>query len=70
MSDSTFYVVTAIAGIGLFAIIIGYFMLSKRYSKDDLKYIKELKKDTENHTFSLDVIYQKLYVFYAKVPAL
>ena len=68
MSDSLFYIIIAVAGVALLGIIIWYVILSKRLSKDDLKYIKELKKGTENNTFSLDVIYQKLYVFYTKVP--
>ena len=68
MSDSLFYLIIAIAGAGLFGIIIWYIMLSKRFSKEDLKYIKELKKGTENNTFSLDVIFQKLYVFYTRIP--
>lgn len=70
MSDSFFYIIMAVAGVGLFAIMIGYFMLSKRFSKEDLKYIKELKKGTEDKTFSLDVTFQKLYVFYTKIPFL
>ncbi len=68
MSDSLFYIIMAVAGVALLGIMIWYVILSKRLSKDDLKYIKELKKGTENNTFSLDVIYQKLYVFYTKVP--
>ena len=68
MSDSMFYIIMAIAGVALFVIMVFYFMLSKRYSKEDLKYIKELKKGTEQNTFSPDVLYQKLYVFYTKFP--
>lgn len=68
MSDSMFYIIMAIAGVALFVIMVFYFMLSKRYSKEDLKYIKELKKGTEQNTFSPDVLYQKLYVFYTKIP--
>lgn len=70
MNDSLFYIIIAIAGIALFGIMVWYFLLSKRYSKEDLKYIKELKKGTENNSFSLDVIYQKLYVFYTRIPFL
>ena len=68
MSDSMFYIIMAIAGVALFVIMVFYFMLSKRYSKEDLKYIKELKKGTEQNAFSPDVLYQKLYVFYTKFP--
>lgn len=70
MSNSLFYSIIAVAGLGLLVIMAWYFILSKRYSKEDLKYIKELKKGTENNTFSLDVIYQKLYVFYTRIPFL
>lgn len=70
MSDALFYIIIGIAGIGLFGIMVWYFLSTKRLTKEDLKYIKELKKGTENKSFSLDVTYQKLYVFYAKVPFL
>ena len=68
MNDSFFYFIIAVAGVGLFAIMVFYFMLSKKMNKDDLKYIKELKKGTEKTGLSLDVIYQKLYVFYTRIP--
>ena len=68
MSDSLFYMIIGIAGIGLLGIMIWYFILSKSMNKDDIKYAKELKKGTENNTFSLDILYQKLYVFYTKIP--
>ena len=70
MNNSLFYIIMAVAGVGLFGIMIWYFLLSKRFNKDDLKYIKELKKGTENTGFTLDVIYQKLYVFYTRIPFL
>ena len=68
MNDSFFYIIMAVAGVGLFGIMIAYYMLSKKVNKEDLKYIKELKKGTENKGLSLDVIYQKLYVFYTRIP--
>jgi len=70
MNDSLFYIIIAVAGVGLLGIMIWYFLLSKRLNKDELKYIKELKKGTENTGFTLDVIYQKLYVFYTRIPFL
>ncbi len=68
MNDTIFYIVIAVAGIGLLGILIWYFILSKSINKADLKYAKELKKGTEKNTFSLDILYQKLYVFYTKIP--
>ena len=70
MSDALFYIIIGIAGVGLFGIMVWYFLSAKRLTKEDLKYIKELKKGTENKSLSLDVTYQKLYVFYTKVPFL
>lgn len=70
MSDSLLYAIMGISGIGLVFVFAWYFILSKRFSKDDLKYIKELKQGMEDTSFSLDVIYQKLYVFYTKIPFL
>lgn len=70
MSDSLLYAIMGISGIGLVFVFGWYFILSKRFSKDDLKYIKELKRGMEDTSFSLDVIYQKLYVFYTKIPFL
>ena len=68
MSNSIFYIIMIFAGVGLAAILTWYFILSKRLNKEDLKYIKELKKGTQNNQYSLDVISQKLYVFYTKMP--
>ena len=68
MDDSLFYIIMAVAGGGLVIIMLWYYILSRKINKEDLKYIKELKKGTENKSFSADVIYQKLYVFYGKLP--
>lgn len=70
MNDTFFYIIIAIAGLGLFVIMLWYFILSRKINKEDLKYIKELKKGTENTGFSIDVLYQKLYVFYTRIPFL
>ena len=68
MSDNFLYVIMAIAGVGLGFILFFYFLLNKKMNKDDIKYIRELKKGTEKTNFSADVIYQKLYVFYTRIP--
>ena len=63
MGDSFFYMIIGIAVIGLVAVVIGYFVLSKTMNKEDIKYARELKKGSEGNKFSLDILYQKLYVF-------
>ena len=68
MNNSFLTIMMIVAGVGLVAIVIFYFLLNKRMNKEDLKYIRELKKGTEKTTFSVDVLYQKLYVFYTRIP--
>ena len=68
MNSSFLTVIMVVAGIGLVGIMLAYFLLNKRMNKEDLKYIRELKKGTEKTSFSIDVLYQKLYVFYTKIP--
>ena len=68
MSDSLFYIIIGVAGIGLFGIMIWFFVISKAMNKEQLKYAKELKKGTTKNTFSLEIIYQRLYVFYTRIP--
>ena len=70
MSDSLFYIIIGVAGIGLLGVMVWYFLLSKRLNKEELKYAKELRKGTKQNTFSLDIIYQQLYVFYTRIPFL
>ena len=68
MSSSFLYIIMGVAGAGLLVIIIWYFLLLRKVNKEDLKLIRELKKDTQNNKLSLEVISQKLYVFYNKIP--
>ena len=59
-------------GVGvLFAIIvIAYFMLRKKMQSSDVVQIKQLRQGTKENKFSMEILYQKLYVFYIKTPFL
>ena len=68
MSNQLLYYTMGVSG-GLFVIIlIVYFVLQSKLNKGHLKRIKQLKKGTEEKAFSADVIYQKLYLLYKKIP--
>ena len=55
--------------IGLFAIIgIAYFILSKKMGKSEYQQIKKLRQGTQRASFSKDIMYQKLYITYSKIP--
>ena len=55
--------------IGLFVIIIvAYFLLNKKLNGADKKYERQLRAGTNVSTFSMEILYQKLYVTYSKIP--
>ncbi len=57
--------------VGAFAaIIIAYFILSKKMQKSEYQKIKKLKQGTETSGFSFDVFYQKLYITFSRIPFL
>ena len=57
------------ATLGVFAIIIiAYFILKKQMGKSEYQQIKKLRQGTESNKFSKEVLYQKLYITYSKIP--
>lgn len=66
-NDIIIYGLMGIAAI-LLLIIIVYLVLMKRMNKEDVKQAMALKAGTESKKFSADILYQKLYMFYIKVP--
>ena len=52
------------------AVVIAYVVLRKKMNQDDVKQARELRAGAQTNTFSLEVIYQKLYMFYIKTPVL
>ena len=59
-----------IIGVGaIFAVIvIVYLVLNKKMQKSDYQQIKKLRRGTESNKFSFEVLYQKLYITYSKIP--
>ena len=59
-------------GIGvLFGIIvIAYMMLRKKLNSSGVREIQQLRQGTEEKKFSSEILYQKLYVKYLKIPFL
>lgn len=68
-NDLIIYGLLGIAGLFLI-VIIAYFILMKRMNRSDVKQAMALKAGVESKNFSADVIYQKLYMFYIKIPGL
>ena len=55
-------------GVILFAIIAAFIVMQK--NNKERKYIEQLREGTKTSTFSTEILYQKLYVFYLKTPFL
>ena len=59
-----------IAG-GLFVFtLIAYLFMRKMLSKSDIKHIKQLKEGTKEKKYTSDVLYQKLYIYFIRIPFL
>lgn len=65
-------IIYGLLGIGLLfvIVIIAYLLLIKRMNKLDVRQAMALKAGTESTKFSADIIYQKLYMFYIKIPGI
>ncbi len=54
----------------LFILIIAYVIINKALNRGDRKYVRELRKGTQKNKFSSEIVYQKLYVLYTKIPGI
>ena len=70
MSEQLLTYVLYIAG-GLFAVIlIAFLIISKKNNTKEAKQLRQLKEGTKRRGFSTDILYQKLYLNYIKIPFL
>ena len=57
--------------VGLIAVVgIAYFVLMKKMGKSEYRQMKKLKEGTKADSFSLDILFQKLYIAYIRTPLL
>ena len=68
MSNQMIYIMMGIAGGALVLIALIYFIISKKMQKSEYRQIQKLQKGTKASNFSMEVLYQKLYVTYIKIP--
>lgn len=68
MSDQILYSIIGVAGGFFVLILVAFFVLQKKMNKGDMKRIKELREGTQEKIFSADVMYQKLYLVFKKIP--
>jgi hypothetical protein len=49
-------------------IVIAYVIISKKMQKSEYKRIQKLQQGTKENKFSLEILFQKLYITYLKIP--
>ena len=66
-TDMLKYMIIAVGAI-FAVIVVAYLILNKKMQKSDYQQIKKLRRGTESSKFSFEVLYQKLYISYSKMP--
>ena len=68
VSNQTIYIIMGFSVAAIILIGIAYYMLSKKMQKSEYKKIQKLQQGTKSSRFSSEIIYQKLYLTYTKIP--
>ena len=68
-SDMLLYLVVGSGALFLF-IVIAYLIIKNKNQNSEIAQIRKLQQGTKEKSFSLEILYQKLYVFYLKTPFL
>ncbi len=68
MSNQVIYIIMGVSVALIAAIGIAYYIMSKKMQKSEYKKIQKLQKGTKSNLFSAEVIYQKLYLTYSRIP--
>ena len=66
-NDILLYLIIGVAVV-FAVIVIAYLLLKKKMQASGIKEIQQLRAGTEEKKFSSEIIYQKLYVKYLKIP--
>ena len=70
MSNNMIYYVMGGTVVAFVIIIIAYEILSKKMQKSEYKRIQKLQQGTKESNFSTEILFQKLYLTYIKIPFL
>ena len=68
MSNEVIYMIMGISVALIVVIGIAYYILSKKMQKSEYKKIQKLQQGTKSSKYSLEIVYQKLYIVYTKIP--
>ena len=51
-------------------IVVAYLILSKKMQKKETRYVRQLVEGTKKSSFSLEVFYQKFYIYCSRIPVI
>ena len=68
MDNNAIFYLMGFAGGALVIIILIYVAMSKKMQKSEYKQIQRLQQGTRESSFSMEILYQKLYLTYLKIP--
>ena len=70
MSNQVIFYIMGGSVAVLVIIILAYYILSKKMQKSEYRQIKKLQQGTREKSFSTEILYQKLYIRYIRIPFL
>ena len=68
MDNNTIFLLMGIAGGAFILILIAYVIITKKMKGSEYKKIQKLQSGTREKSFSTEVLYQKLYLTYIRIP--
>jgi len=68
VSNQAIFIIMGVTGTILVLITIIYIMMNKKMQKSEYKKLQKLRQGTKANKFSAEILYQKLYVTYMKIP--
>lgn len=68
MNNNILIIFMAVVGGAFALVVIAYLFVMKALNKSDIKRMQQLRQGTESNKLTMDVIYQKLYMKYIKIP--
>ena len=68
MSNQMIFYIMGGAIAALVVVVIAYIILSKKMQTSEYRRIQKLQQGTKEKTFSIEILFQKLYLTYIKIP--
>jgi len=68
VSNQVIFIIMGVSVALMVVIGIAYYIMNKKMQKSEYKKIQNLQRGTKASAFSSEIMYQKLYIFFSRVP--